>query len=191
MKPSQSTLDATIGQRIAVVGTSGAGKTSLAAHLSVVLNCPHVDLDELHWRPNWQKAPQEEFLAALKAAIADEAWIVAGNYSSTREQVQTRAETLIWLDYSLSIILWRHLKRAWRRVVRGESCCNGNYETLRQSLSRDAAWWYALKTYHRRKREYNALINSPAASHLQILHFQSPRQTECWLREMTSASKVL
>ncbi len=41
------------GRRIAVVGTSGAGKTTFSARLAVLLDCPHIELDAFQHRPNW------------------------------------------------------------------------------------------------------------------------------------------
>jgi adenylate kinase family enzyme len=43
-----------LGPRIAVVGTSGAGKTTLSARLASRLDCPHVELDAFQHGPNWQ-----------------------------------------------------------------------------------------------------------------------------------------
>ncbi len=42
----------TLGQRIVVVGTTGSGKTTLAAQLALIAGCPHIELDALHWEPN-------------------------------------------------------------------------------------------------------------------------------------------
>ena len=48
-------------RRIAVVGTSGSGKTTLAHRLAQQLGIPHVELDALHWDPNWTPAPPDTF----------------------------------------------------------------------------------------------------------------------------------
>ncbi len=41
--------------RIAIVGISGAGKTSLAKRLAATLSVMHVELDALYWHlPSWQ-----------------------------------------------------------------------------------------------------------------------------------------
>jgi adenylate kinase family enzyme len=45
-----------LGQRIAVVGTSGAGKTTFAARLAALLDCRHIELDAFQHGPNWQQA---------------------------------------------------------------------------------------------------------------------------------------
>jgi len=39
--------------RTVVVGSSCAGKTTFAAALSARLGVPHVQLDALHWLPDW------------------------------------------------------------------------------------------------------------------------------------------
>ncbi len=44
-------------RRIVVIGTSGSGKTTLARELAGRLNVPHIELDALHWKPNWVATP--------------------------------------------------------------------------------------------------------------------------------------
>ncbi|WP_205370744.1 MULTISPECIES: AAA family ATPase [Thermoleptolyngbya] len=39
-------------QRIAIVGTSGTGKTTLAQQVGRQLGIAHIELDALHWEPN-------------------------------------------------------------------------------------------------------------------------------------------
>lgn len=58
--------------RIAIVGTSGVGKTTLAKYVAEVLDIPHVELDALFWRPNWQEYSTGEFLAQVEAATSED-----------------------------------------------------------------------------------------------------------------------
>ena len=39
--------------RIVVVGTSGAGKTTLARGIGVPLELPHIELDAINWQSGW------------------------------------------------------------------------------------------------------------------------------------------
>jgi adenylate kinase family enzyme len=48
-----------------VIGTSGSGKTTLARALAALFGCPHVELDALHWEPDWTPAAPEVFRARV------------------------------------------------------------------------------------------------------------------------------
>ena len=122
-------------QRLVVVGTSGSGKTTLARRLAAALAVPHIELDALHWEANWQEAPVEVFRERTRAAVAAAAWAADGNYSVVRDIVWSRADTLVWLDYALPVILWRLLIRTARRVAWREELWNGNRETWAAQLS--------------------------------------------------------
>ncbi|MFZ1462777.1 MAG: AAA family ATPase, partial [Anaerolineae bacterium] len=65
-------------QRISVVGTSGSGKTTLARDLAQRMGVAHIELDALHWEPNWQEAPLDVFRARVAAAVAAETWAADG-----------------------------------------------------------------------------------------------------------------
>jgi adenylate kinase family enzyme len=67
--------------RILVKGSSGAGKTTLAAALAEHLGIPHIELDALHHGPNWAEATATELQARLLEVLDDErGWVVDGNY---------------------------------------------------------------------------------------------------------------
>jgi adenylate kinase family enzyme len=171
------------GRRIAVVGTSGAGKTTLAQRLAQRLGIPHVELDALHWDPNWTPAPPDLFRERTAEALSGQAWTTDGNYSTVRDIVWKRADTVVWLDYSLPVVMGRVTWRTLRRSIRGEQLWNDNRERLQEALlSRDSVVWWALRTYHRRKVEYPNLFSLPEYAHLAVVHLRSPRAAREWLR---------
>jgi adenylate kinase family enzyme len=167
-------------RRINVVGTSSVGKTKMAAALASLLSVPHVELDALHWGPNWTEAPDEIFRERVSTATAGEEWVVDGNYAKARDLVWDRAEAVVWLDLPLRTILWRWLWRTSRRVARREELWSGNRERLSTQLfSRESLLWWILSTYRRRRREYPALL--AARPELVAVRLRSAREAERWL----------
>src|SRR5215475_9462137 len=125
--------------RVVVIGTSCVGKTTFAQALAYRMNFPHVELDALHWQPNWTARTPEEFRALTADALAKGYWIIDGNYGTVRDLVWSRATTVIWLNYSFSVVLWRALTRTMRRVLTQEELLSGNRESLRMAfLSRES-----------------------------------------------------
>jgi adenylate kinase family enzyme len=181
-----------IGQCIAVVGTAGSGKTTLAAQLARLLNVRHVELDALHWGADWAEPPLDVFRARVADALNVDAWVVDGNYSKVRDMIWERADTVVWLDYSLPVILVRLAKRTFHRTATGEELWNGNRETFRRALlSRDSILMWALKTYRRRRREYPLLFGKPEYRHLTIIHLASPGAADRWLAQIEVSGRQI
>jgi adenylate kinase family enzyme len=169
-------------QRIVVIGTTGSGKSTLAAQLAAILHCPFVEPDALFWGPQWTPVPRETFRQQVSEALAGDAWTVGGNYSVARDLIWARADTLVWLDYPLPLVLWRLGQRTLRRIVTQEALWGGNVETWRgQFASRDSLFLFALKTHYRRRRELPALLAQPENAHLHMLHFRTPRAAQEWV----------
>lgn len=176
-------------RRIVVIGTSGSGKTTLAGLLACRLGLAHVELDGLHWEPHWTQAALPVFRTRVAAALDRESWIVDGNYGKVRDLVWPRADTVVWLDYPLWLILWRLLRRTIRRVVWRESLWNGNRERLiEQFASRDSLFLWALRSHGRHRRDYPELLSRPECAHLTVVRLHSPRQTRRWLARLLPAT---
>lgn len=90
-----------------VIGATSSGKSTLAEQLANKLGSDFIELDALNWGPNWTAAGDE--------------------------LLRSRAEIIIWLDYSLQVIFWRLLTRTIRRAVTQEELWNGNREKF---------WWH-------------------------------------------------
>ena len=124
-------------RRIAIVGYSSSGKTTLAAALSRKLNLPHYSLDVIHHLPGWQPRPFEEFAAEHDKRIAEEAWIMEGSYSKTMPQRFERAHMIIFMDFGRLGCAWRCLKRwaKWHGRQRPDAP-EGCYEAFPAELLR-------------------------------------------------------
>ncbi len=175
------------GRRFVVVGTSGSGKTTMARRIARRLGIPHIELDALYWGPHWSPSTPESFRARAAQALEGDAWAVDGNYSIVRDIIWSRADTLVWLNYSLPVIMGRVVWRTLRRVVTREELWSGNRESLRTALfSRDSIILWALQTYWRRRRNYPRLLAQPQHAHLTVVHLHSPREAEAWLAGLRS-----
>jgi adenylate kinase family enzyme len=170
-------------RRINVVGTSGNGKTSVARALAERLGLPYVELDALHHGPGWTEASDEDFLRAVEAATGGEGWVVDGNYQrKLGDYVVERADTVVWLDQSLGIVLWRLLRRTLRRILRREELWNGNRESWRGAFwGRDSLFAWTIRAYFRNKRQVPAqLARFPE---LRVVRLRTPREVARFLSE--------
>lgn len=175
--------------RIVVSGTTGSGKTTLAHEIAAIIGAPHVELDALHWEPNWTEAEAAVFRARVAEATAGERWVVDGNYAMVRDLTWGRAELLVWLDYPIGRIFWQLLCRTSRRVVTREELWQGNRERLRTAFfSRDSLFVWALQTHWKRRRTYPPQLREPAHAHLRVVRIRSPRALRAFMSALRSAA---
>lgn len=172
-------------RRVAIVGTSCSGKTTFASNLASVLNVKYIELDAINWLPDWVARPPDEFASLVEAEIANEDWILDGNYKRVRQKVWERATTIIWLNYSFPRTFYRALSRTTRRVVKGEILYSGNRESLRIALfSQDSILLWVLQTYHRRRREYAKTMREIDDGRKEIFIFRHPNQAQEFLQQV-------
>ena len=96
-----------------------------------------------------------------------------------RDLVWRPADTLIWLDLPLPLVMWRLLRRTVRRVATQEELWGtGNRESLRNAFfSRNSILLWALKTHHR-NRERFAIECEVLAREKQVVRLRSVREVE-------------
>lgn len=150
-----------------------------------------IELDALHWEPNWQEAPPEVFRERVETATQAPAWVVAGNYHIVRDLTWSKAEAVIWLDYPLWMIFRRLWNRTWRRWWVQEELWNDNRESIWTHFkiwSDESLFKWLFKTYWRRKREYPLLLALPEHQHLKVIRFKHPKEAEEWLKAVGNKS---
>ena len=98
-------------QRILVIGSPGAGKSTLASRLAGRLDLPLIHLDREYFGPGWTMPSKAEWRERVKALAAKPAWIMDGNYASTFDIRVPRATAIVWLDLPrwrcAASVLWR------------------------------------------------------------------------------------
>ena len=170
-----------MGRRILVLGASGNGKTTVACTLAARLGVPHVELDALHHGPNWSEPPADEFRRRVAAALDGDGWVADGDYSSKLgDLVLERADTVVWLDQPLPLILWRLWRRTYRRIRRREELWSGNRESWRGAFwGRESLFVWTIRSHFRKRRTLpERFARHP---HLEVVRLRSPRAVERYL----------
>ena len=170
-------------RRINVVGSSCAGKTTFARRLAALLSVPHAELDSLYWEPNWTPAPLSIFRSRVAAAAAADAWVIDGNYSMARDLLWSRADTVIWLNYSFPLVIRQSIRRTFGRLITGALCCNGNRESLRMMLSSESIILFVIQTHPRRRQQFPSLLSSFASTGGTSVILRSPAEARRWLAD--------
>ena len=129
---------------------------------------------------------EDLFKERVARAVEGDAWVIDGNHAGrgARDLVWPRADTVIWLDPPLRVIFARLFERALRRISSGEELWpgTGNRETFRnQFLSPNNLFWWALKTYRRRRRELPQILARPEHAHLHVHRFPRSTEASAWL----------
>lgn len=113
-------------QRVIVAGASGSGKTHLAARIGAALRIPHIELDALHHGPGWTKRP--EFETDVRRFAQSPQWVTEWQYSAVCPLLAEHADLLVWLDLSLTRVMWQVTRRTIERSLRRRVLWNGNVE---------------------------------------------------------------
>jgi len=175
-------------RRVVVVGTSGSGKTTLGRRLATILEVPHIELDALHWEPDWTEAADGVLAARLADALtaAPDGWVVDGNYLTKTESLTWAAtDTVVFLDFPLPVVLGRLTRRSVRRARTQEELWSGNRERLAMLVSRDSLLWWAVKTHGRNRRRYSARMHDAAWTHLEIVRLRSLPAVDRYVASLT------
>lgn len=98
-------------QRVVVIGSSGAGKSTFARRLGAATGLPVTHIDQLFWQRGWVQTPKSLYLERLAAVVAGERWIIEGVNASTLDLRLPRTDLLIWLERSRFACLWRVARR--------------------------------------------------------------------------------
>jgi len=172
-------------RRIAIVGTTGSGKSALAERLAPLLDAELIELDALFWTPGWRPVLPELFRQRVEAATSGQRWIIAGNYGQVRDLVWGRADTLVWLDFNLPLVLRRLTLRTVKRIVTRENLWNtDNRESLRVALSRQSIVRYALRTHRSNRTRFATDAADSRYAHLAVHRLETPRALDQWVARL-------
>ncbi len=101
-------------EKVLIIGSPGAGKSTLAFELSVKTGLPLVHLDKLWWQAGWIESDREDFDVRLAAELEKPRWIIDGNYSRTLPMRLAGCDTVIFLDFPRRTCLFGAIRRVLR-----------------------------------------------------------------------------
>jgi len=100
--------------KIAIIGSPGAGKSTLARELGDVLKIEVIHLDRHFWQPKWKEKPKEIRRQIMQKFVEKDQWIIEGTYLDTSDIRLKVADTIIFLDTSGLLCLWRVINRYFK-----------------------------------------------------------------------------
>ena len=182
-------LSAAPAMRVAVLGTSGCGKSTFARRLAGAIATPHIELDAINWQAGWRDLNSydpEEFGRRVAAAVAADAWVCDGNYSRVQGLVLARATHLVWLDYSRRVVMTRVVWRSFVRALTRQELWpgTGNREEFGRWLRKEHPIRWAWDTYADRQRRFEALIEDSSAGPALRYRLRRPAEAEPWIRKL-------
>ena len=171
------------------MGSSCAGKSTLAAELAHRLGLEFIELDALYWRPRWESPSDEEFARTLREATAGHGWIVAGNYiRHTVPLYWEHLDTVIWLDFPNRTMVPRIITRSWRRWRKNELLWGTNYERFWVQFklwdTKESLIAYNLRHRGRLRSRMLAAMAAPELGHLHWVRLSSPAEVRRWLERL-------
>ncbi len=133
-----------MGRRIVVLGPSNAGKSTLAAALSQKLDVEVFHLDQMRHLPDtdWVMRDNGVFKRLHDEAVLKENWVMEGNYSALWELRLQRATGIILVNSSVSLRLFRYVKRT---LINSHERA-GHLEGAKDSLKWGMIDWILFKT---------------------------------------------
>ena len=148
--------------KIAIVGYSGGGKSTLAKLLSEELHIPVLYLDTVHWLPNWVERPREETRAIVgKFLDENDSWVIDGSYGKVHyERRMQEADKIIFLNFNRFTCLVRAIKR--RIQYKGKARFSMT-EGCEERISWDFFWWLVWEgRTKKRKKKFDCLTKDYA-----------------------------
>jgi adenylate kinase family enzyme len=181
-----------VGKRVQILGSSCSGKSTLAEQMAELMDAPFIDLDALNWEPNWVSVSAKdpaEFIRRLQQATEGDAWVVAGSYTRFAQRAfWERLDSIIWLDLPLWQLVWRLMKRSWRRWRTKELLWGTNYEDFWSQLAvwkkNESLLYWIVTQYHPKRKAMLSYIMSSEWQHIRFIRLTSSQEIALFLQEL-------
>ncbi len=167
--------------RIAIVGGSGTGKTTLSNILGDVYNLPVTHIDGVNYLTNWQVRDKSERDKMILDIVKKEKWIIDGTYHNTLKPRFESADLIIWLDYSTISQLKGVLQRFFKSPGKEKEEIPGCKERLTFKFLK-----YVIN-FRRNKRHFIVETLEEIPSN-KVLIFKKQKNLNKWIKTLKSSS---
>lgn len=184
-RPSEA-LASTIDRKVHVIGNSATGKSTLAKRLALALDADFVELDALNWLPDWvglNDTDPDELERRFEHATRGDAWVVAGSYTRFAQRTfWPRLDTVVWLDLPVPLLVWRVLRRSWRRWRTKELLWGTNIERFWPQLALwrgdDSLVYWVISAQRGKRKGMRAAMADPRWAHIRFIRLASVNEIE-------------
>ena len=153
--------------KIAVIGFSGSGKSTVARRLGELTGATVLHLDTVHFLPDWEIRPEEEKQAMVRDFLdSHSAWIIDGNYTKLSYERRLEEADQIWILLFDRFTRFARVLRRYRQH-RGRSRAD-MAEGCPEKLDREFAAWVLWKgcAPEKKRHMHDVVRRYPAKSHL-------------------------
>jgi adenylate kinase family enzyme len=171
-------------KRVIIIGNGGAGKSTLARQLGAALQIDVTHLDSVYWRPHWLPMPEAEMNAAQEHLLAQEAWIIEGQFKQTLEAFLQATDMIIYLDFPLLLCLYRIAKRHLRYTGKSRPELGEEYPEL---LTLNFLWRVLKFSIYTRVEVLKKIEQFAQNRKVIILH--TPRQVKRFLSKFQTSEQ--
>ncbi|MCY3623487.1 MAG: adenylate kinase [Gammaproteobacteria bacterium] len=169
-----------------MIGNSATGKSTLAKRLAVALDAELVELDALNWLPDWvglNDTNPDELERRFERATRGDASVVAGSYTRFAQRTfWARLDTVIWLDLPVPLLVWRVLRRSWRRWRTRELLWGTNIERFWPQLAlwrkNDSLVYWVVTAQRGKRKGMRAAMADPEWAHIRFVRLGSVDEIE-------------
>lgn len=161
-------------KKILLLGSCGAGKSTLATRMREILGIQVIHLDQHYWKPNWERPGKEEWQKKVSDLVKEDSWIMDGNYRGSLDIRLPHADTIIFLDFPSITCAYRVLKRRLKKDRR--DTLDGCDERVNLDLLRWVLWTFPREN---RKELYNKINELESGKKAVIL--KSNKDVEVFL----------
>jgi len=163
--------------KIAVIGYSGAGKSTMARQLGEIYNIEVLYLDRVQFEPNWKERKTETAKAMVEDFMQNNNWIIDGNYIAFyQERRLAEADLIIFFNFSKYICLWQAFRRY--RSFKNKTRFDVGSGCIEKMDMKFIKWILFDGRTHKKKKHYDDIIK---AYYQKVVVLRSRRQVTKFL----------